>query len=263
MFKTFIESAGELIKNPFTLIPAVCAMVVNLFVLSIASEAYFNVIYEVILFGNVGDSIIELPLYLFASYGKEIFIIAGAMFLTLAIGYYLTYVYAKVLAEKEAVIPAMIKTLGNAGELIGITLFAFVMFFIYATITYFLIVISFTVEIIGLFAFIILLTWFFFGAYAYFKFMFTPIIMVVKKQKLKIGLATSWKWSEKKIISIMVLLLVMGFITGIVGDLFLTLGSAFEQDFEIIALIILALGIGITSTFYHITLIKYFLTSEN
>jgi len=262
MLKAFVNGFTEVVKNPFFLIPSFVAVAFNVLFLIVMLEGFFDFIYEVFVLDNIGGrSLFEIPFYLLSSYFVEFLVLGLMTFAGFAVSYYISYVYAAVLSgEEKGIIPAMVKQLGRIGEIIGLTFFTAVAVFVYSAIAFFFFLISFSVPVLGTVAFIVLIIWFLLGAYAGLKLLFTPYIMAIEKQKLKTALAETWEWSAHKLISLIVLFVILGFISGAITDVFAFLGDT--TTIEILSLIFIALGIGFGTAYYHIVLIQYYLGSK-
>jgi len=181
-------------------------------------------------------------------------------FISIGLGFYLIYVYSSLINGKQALLKGIFSNISKAGEIIGLTIFIIVAMFLYFTIGFFLFVTSLTFETIGIITFLLFLLWLVLGLYAFVKLAFTPMFMVIERQKLKAALVASWKWSEKRTLSIFIFLTIIGFISGSINTIFSTLGDA--TGIEFVALLLLLLGVGLANAYYNIAFIKYFLNTK-
>src|SRR3989344_4556938 len=138
MFSAATGAFGELVKKPALLLPALVGMALNTAVLLLAIDNYFSFFFDVFFNGNVPEaSIIELPFYMLTSYFWDIVVMAGAVFASFFIAYFMLFTYASVIAKKEkGVVKAMRGALGRAGEIFALTVFTFVAVFLYAAVSY-------------------------------------------------------------------------------------------------------------------------------
>ena len=258
MFRVFIESFAEAVKKPLLLAPALIVMLANVLVLFLALDNYFGFFYDVFVFNNVpGQGLLDTPYYMITTYGVDILAMALASIIALALGFYLLYVFAEILAGKEKkVFRAMASTLSRAGEILALAFFAGIAAFLYIIVAYILLLITFSVEALGIITLLLLILWLIFGLYAYFKFVFTPVFMAVERKKLKEALKVSWKWSAGKLASIIVFLVILSFVTALITNVGIAISDSLSVDW----LIVLALAItaGLSGAYYNIALIKYF-----
>ena len=154
----------------------------------------------------------------------------------------------------------MTQNIGKITEIIGLTVFVFFAMFLYATIGYLFFVLSDMFEGIGIVFFLIFLLWLVLGVYAFVKLAFTPVLMATQRQKLKPALAATWKWSSGKTIKTAVFLAIIGGIAWILNTFFFALGDAAGVDF--VEVLILMIGLSISSAYYNIAFIKYFLNTK-
>jgi len=261
MIKAFIGGLTQLIAKPFYFLPALIAMTINTLILAFSTEQYTDFLYNALILGEVPEtSMLELPFYLITIYGVELFIIALGFFVSTLLGFYLLYVYANLVRDKQALIKAILSNTSKLTELIGLTIFVLVATLLYSTVAFFLFILSLTLEIIGLVIFLLFLIWIVFGIYAFVKLVFTPLIMVLERKKLKPALAQSWKWTEKKALKILFFLIILGFIVNIINAIFLSISEL--VGIEIIGVAILIFGLALSNAYYNIVFIKYFLNSK-
>ncbi|MFH1391066.1 MAG: hypothetical protein ABIH20_02015 [Candidatus Diapherotrites archaeon] len=259
MFKALIGGFTELTKKPSYMIPSLAGMIASLIVLVLTIESYFNVFYNsLILEETPQSSLIEFPFHMVSFYGADLIVIGLATFISIGISFYMIYVYASLLKDKEkSAIKAFTKNLKKTSEIIWLTFFVFVGLFLYLVIAYALFVASVTYEGLGIITFLLFLAWLIIGFIAYLNLIFTPVIMAVEKKKLKPALKASWQWSKKRIIGIAIFIAVLGFITGLVGTIFSVIGES--VGIEELGVLILLIGLGFTNAYYNITFIKFYL----
>lgn len=262
MLASLLGGFIELGKKPLYFVPALIVMILNFGVLLLSIDNYFEFFYSVFVFGEVAEStLIELPFFLFTTYGVDLLLIGITMFISLGLGFYLLYVYSSLINGNEKnFVKAMSQNIGKVTEIIGLTFFVFFAMFLYATISYILFILSATLEGVGLLFLLIFLLWLVIGVYFYIKLAFTPVLMATERQKLKPALAATWKWSSGKTIKTAIFLAVLGAITGILNTFFSLVGDATGVDF--IAVIILMVGLAFSNAYYNIAFIKYFLNSK-
>ena len=262
MFKALVGGFAELFRKPVNLLPALVAMAINFTVLILTIESYFDFFYEVFIFNEVPESsLVNLPFYLFSTYLFEITVMAMGAFISMALGFYLLYVYSAILTGKETgAIKAMSATLAKLPEIAGLTAFVFVAAILYSVIGFALLAASITLDGIGIVVFLLWVAWIMAGIYVYLKFSFTPVFMASDKLKLKAALTASWKWSEKKLLPIAVLLIVLSFMTGLINAAATAIAEG--STLEIIAFPALVLGLAFSNAYFSITIIKYFMASK-
>jgi len=263
MINAIVEGFTSFAKKPLLFLPALFVMGLNFIVLLAAFESYFNLFFETLVLGEVPDAgLLELPFFMLTTYGADIIVIGLAAFVSFALGFYMIYIYASLLAGKETgMIKAIIANAKRTGEILGLTLFVSIALFLYGIVAYLLFVASVSIEALGLIAFILLLIWGLFGLFVYFKFAFTPVLMATEKQKLKPALAAVWKWSSPKLISIIIFLIIIGFLAGIINTVFITLADATGSNE--LGILLLLLGFGLSNAYYNISFVKYFTASKN
>ena len=262
MLASLLGGFIELSKKPLYIVPALIVMILNFGVLLLSIDNYFQFFYDVFVFGEVAESsLIEMPFFLFKTYGVDLILIGITMFISLGLGFYLLYVYSSLINGNEKnFMKGMTQNIGKATEILGLTFFVFFAMFLYAAIGYLLFVLSDMFEGIGIVFNLILLLWLVLGVYAYVKLAFTPVLMATERQKLKPALAATWQWSSGKTIKIAVFLAIIGAITGIINTFFSLVGEATGVDF--VAVIILLLGLAFSNAYYNIAFIKYFLNTK-
>ena len=262
MLASLLGGFIELGKKPIYIVPALIVMILNFGILLLSIDNYFKFFYDVFVFGEVAESpLIEMPFFLFTTYGFDLVLIGITMFISLGLSLYLLYVYSSLINGTEKNIgKAMSQTIGKLGEIVGLTFFVFFAMFLYGTIGYLLFVLSTMVEGIGIIFLLIFLLWILLGIYFYVKLAFTPILMATEREKLKPALAATWKWSSGKTIKIAIFLALIGGIAGILNTFFSTLGDATGVNF--LAVLILLIGLGISNAYYNIAFIKYFLNTK-
>src|SRR3989344_441826 len=213
MLKSLVFGLTQLIGKPQYLLPALAGIFVNFLILFFAVDSYFNFFYNALVFGEIPNaSLFELPFYLLTTYAFDILVIVLTVFFSTSVGFYMIYVYSALMTTKQSMMKVMIGTLSRIGEIFGLTLFLMVALLLYGAILYGLIIFGFAFEGLAIFAFV--------------KLAFTPVIMVIEKQKLKPALKKSWEWSAKKTLNILVFLFLLSVITGLTNTFFALLGEA-------------------------------------
>lgn len=262
MLASLLGGFIELGKKPLYIVPALIVMILNFGVLLFSIDNYFQFFYDVFVFGEVAESsLIEMPFFLFTTYGVDLLLIGITMFISLWLGFYLLYVYSSLISGNEkSFVKGMTQNIGKTTEIFGLTFFVFFAMFLYATIGYLLFVLSDMFEGIGIVFFLIFLLWLVLGVYTYVKLVFTPVLMATESQKLKPALAATWKWSSGKTIKTAIFLAIIGAITGILNTFFSLVGDATGVDFVLV--IILLLGLAFSNAYYNIAFIKYFLNTK-
>src|SRR3989344_3532775 len=231
----------ELAKRPLLFVPALIAMALNVLVLLFTIDNYFNFFFGVFLLGEVPDvSIAELPYYLFTAYWQDVIVMAAAAFVTFFISLWLLYTYADLVGKKgRGVLSQVLAQAKRAPEIFGLTISTFIGFFLYTTV-----------------AFLLFLAWLVFGIYSFFKFAFTPLFMAIERKNIKSALAESWKWTGKRLLSVIALFVAVGIVSGAINLVFSLASDATAVDE--IAIIALVLGSAFSTAYYNIVLIKYF-----
>ncbi|HZX20389.1 MAG TPA: hypothetical protein VFF13_05230 [archaeon] len=261
MLKSLVFGLTQLIGKPQYLLPALAGIFVNFLILFFAVDSYFNFFYNALVFGEIPNaSLFELPFYLLTTYAFDILVIVLTVFFSTSVGFYMIYVYSALMTTKQSMMKVMIGTLSRIGEIFGLTLFLMVALLLYGAILYGLIIFGFAFEGLAILSTILILALLLLGIFAFVKLAFTPVIMVIEKQKLKPALKKSWEWSAKKTLNILVFLFLLSVITGLTNTFFALLGEA--TDIEILGIVILLLGLALSSSYYNIAFIKYFLNSQ-
>ncbi|MEK6958343.1 MAG: hypothetical protein AABW99_05185 [archaeon] len=262
MLKEFIGGFTELVSRPLYFLPALLAGIINLFVMVAVSENSFNFFMQTLVLGNVPDvNLWQMPFYIINSYGQDLIAMLLGTLASLAVGFYILYVYSALIAAKEkGIVKAIAATAKKIPEILALSVFVLAAFFIYSTIAYFVFVAGVSIEAIGIILFIALLAWLVLGVYFFLMLAFTPLFMALNGTKLKKALAESWKWSPKRLLHIAVFLAVLWFLTMAVATLF-SMISDFAGSDELIAGTLM-LGMAVSGAYYNITFIKYFLANR-
>src|SRR3989344_4510294 len=248
----------ELAKRPLLFVPALIAMALNVLVLLFTIDNYFNFFFGVFLLGEVPDvSIAELPYYLFTAYWQDVIVMAAAAFVTFFISLWLLYTYADLVGKKgRGVLSQVLAQAKRAPEIFGLTISTFIGFFLYTTVAFLLFIGTVSLGDIGIIAFILFLAWLVFGIYSFFKFAFTPLFMAIERKNIKSALAESWKWTGKRLLSVIALFVAVGIVSGAINLIFSLASDATAVDE--LAIIALVLGSAFSTAYYNIVLIKYF-----
>ncbi len=258
MISSLTGAFGELVKKPALLLPAFIGMGLNIAILLLTIDNYFSFFFDVFFIGNVPDaSIAELPYYLFTSYFADIAVMAAAVFASFFIAYFLLFTYASVIGKKEkSVVKAMRTAIGRAAEIFWLTVFTFAAFFLYAAVSYALFAATLELGGLGIVALLLMLAWGAFGVYAFLKLAFAPLFVALEKKKIKQALAESWKWSGRRLLGIIGLLVLLMIITGTISAVFGAASDATGVDE--LAVLLLVLGSAVSSSYYNVALVKYF-----
>lgn len=258
MIGALIGGLGELAKRPLLAIPALLGMAINTMVLLFAIDNYFSFFFGVFFLGEVPNvSIEQLPFYMLSAYWVDIVVMSLAVFVSLFVSLFVLYTYAALVTKKEkGIVRAITSQFPRAGEIFSFTLFAFIAAFLYTVVAFLLFIGTISLEGIGIVVFILLLAWLLFGFYVFLKFTFAPLFMAIGKKKLKAALAQSWKWSSKRIVEIIVLLVALALVSGFISLVFSLVADAVSIDE--IAVLALIIGASLSNAYYNIVLVKYF-----
>ena len=262
MINALVSSFFKLLKKPSYFIPALIGMILTTVIFLIFSDSYFNLIYKIFVFGEIPQTeLFNLPFYLLSIYGADLFAITLSTFISISLGFFVLYVYSTLLNDSQlSVSKAITRNFEKISEIIGLSLFVFVVGFLYAGIGFILALINNSFESLGLLVVFLVLLWIITGIYIYTKLAFTPLIMNIEKQNLKQALSKNWKQSENKILEILIFLTVLSAIVQAMNFFVSTFADAIGV--EVITLLVLIIGLGFTNAYYNISFIKYFLNSK-
>ncbi len=150
--------------------------------------------------------------------------------------------------------------ISKAGEIGMLSLFTFAALFIYLATGFLLFAATISAGATGIFFVLLMLAWIAIGAIAFFRFLFTPFFMAIDGLAMKKALSQSWKWSEKKVFSIIALFFALGIVSYAINAAFGAISGA--TGIEAIAFAALALGFCLSNAYYNTVLAKYFIESR-
>ena len=262
MINALVSSFFKLLKKPNYFIPSLLGMFFTTLLLLVFSDNYFNIIYKIFVFGELPQTeLFNLPFYMLSIYGADLFIITLATFISISIGFFVLYVYSTLFNDSKLTVSKAINSnLGRISEIIGLSLFVFVVGFLYTGIGFLLGLIITSFESLGLIITILILLWIIAGIYIYTKLAFTPLIMSIERKNLKQALSQSWKQSETKMLKLLFFLITLSAIVQAMNFFISTFADAIGV--ELIMLLVLIIGLGFTNAYYNISFIKYFLNSK-
>lgn len=220
MIRAFVDSAKMLLRKPQLLIPTAVLALVNVILLYFTIEAIMEMLYSSLVLEEVPEAtLLQMPYFLFSMYSIPLIIVALLVFFAFAVQAWLIYVYSKFVkdGEKANIVGAVSAGFANILNAMIISIFFMLAGFVYVVATFIVLLILLSVEILGIISLLLLLAWFLFGIYLFIKLYFLPVVMAIEGKGLKAALPIVWKWSQKRMIRVIVIIVAIFIIYNIIN----------------------------------------------
>lgn len=262
MLKELAKPLQRIVKNPFTLLPAlVFGAVISVLAEELAGH-FLEIFFRVIVFGEFPESTpIELPLYFINRYLLNVLGIAVIGFLIIVVSAMVFFAYARLCKGSKGVIESILHSIGRIWDAITIALFVFIALAIYSTAVgflYWLILLSAEIGLLDIMAMILAIILAFLGLYVLVKLSFLPIVMGMDDLKLKEGITKTWNWSQKRLLGIIAVLLFVSFAGSLVTALPLGLFEGINDPLAYY--VIFAIFSSIASAYSALAMSEYYLS---
>jgi hypothetical protein len=258
MIDALVRPVWQILKNPFVLIPAV----VIGFILSLFIDSLFLSIVEIIYRSTVLQelpevALAELPLYFAAKYFWNIVSVAVLGSVLNTGGVLVFFAYTNYAKEKKGITESIFYAVGRFWDAVTLALFALIVIVLYlvlAWVAYFLIALTG----IGIIAALIMLLFFVLGVYLIIKLYFVPVVMAADELNVREGVAKAWKWSQGRMLSIVVFGAVLALVWSFVTGFGMGIALAFEEfDFFFAAFVVVS---SLASAYSALAMANYYLS---
>ena len=257
MIKALIKAAGQIIRNPFVIIPAIIFSFILAFFIDAVFMTIMEVIYRAFVLLEFPDvPTVELPFHLIGKYFMNLvsLVVLGSIINAGAAMVFFAYThYSK---KGKGITESLFYAIGRISDAIALAVFVLIVLTLYSAILW-IAYLLFSIGGLEIIAILLILLVLLLGFYLAVKLYFVPVVMAAEEIRLKEAIAKTWLWSQKRFFGALAMLAVVNLVWIVITSL--TFGFVFAFEDPVLYMTAFIIISSIASAYSVLAMANYYL----